>query len=101
MRESETERFRKRDPDGLGSSHTSARCVMFNFSIVLNVLLNSRRRQASFCEPAESRSMAVSTGGRARVQRDSPAAERAITVRDIEEIRLFQQKLATASPTER
>jgi len=45
--------------------------------------------------------MAVSAGGPARVQRDSPAAERAITVRDIEEIRLFQQKLATASPTER
>ena len=32
----------------MGSSHTSARCVMFIFSVILNVLLNSRGRQAGF-----------------------------------------------------
>ena len=35
-------------PEGLGSSYTSARCVMFIFSVILNVLLNSRDRQAGF-----------------------------------------------------
>lgn len=44
--ENETDHFRKRVRKGLGSSHTSARCVMFSFFIRLNVLLNFGSRQA-------------------------------------------------------
>ena len=44
----ETDHFRKRVRKGLGSSHTSTRCVMFSVFVILNVLLNSRGRQAGF-----------------------------------------------------
>ncbi|MGY4158429.1 hypothetical protein ACVINW_004271 [Bradyrhizobium sp. USDA 4461] len=53
-------------PDRLGSSHTSARCAMFIVFVILNVLLNSRSRQAGFASPAKSRSTRAQKTSRLR-----------------------------------
>ena len=57
MPESKTKQVRRMVPDRRGSSHASTRCALFSFFVILNVLLNSRDRQAGFCTPNKRFSM--------------------------------------------
>jgi hypothetical protein len=52
-------------PDGLDSSPHRARCEMFIFFVILNLLLNPRGRQASFCEPDKKPSPCARRSGNA------------------------------------